>query len=110
MQQFLRHGSYGCLPLCASKLITLTQDEISTEPEPKVFLQNRLSRAQVKLSELAPLVDAKSEQIAQYLITPSSFGCSLSERESSRLEELVVAYTANPKLGSVDDVMDVSYT
>lgn len=31
------------------------------------------------------------------------------EREASRLDEIVVAYAANPSLGSVDDVLDVSH-
>lgn len=31
-----------------------------------------------------------------------------AEREASRLDEIVIAYTANPSLGSVDDVLDVS--
>ncbi|KAF9519700.1 hypothetical protein BS47DRAFT_1324420 [Hydnum rufescens UP504] len=62
--------------------------DMSIEPEPKLFLQNKLARSQAKLAELQPVLEAKQKDV-------------------SRLNQLVEAYTADIKLGSVDVVLDV---
>ncbi len=35
------------------------QDELNTDPAPKVFLQNKLTRGRIKLQELGPLMETK---------------------------------------------------
>jgi len=60
-------------------------EEMSIEPAPKVFLQNKLSRCRVKLEEVTALVESK-------------------RRESAQLSNLVVAYTHDHSLGNVDDI------
>ncbi|EIW81337.1 hypothetical protein CONPUDRAFT_82321 [Coniophora puteana RWD-64-598 SS2] len=68
---------------CASHYDT---DEMSTEPAPKIFLQNKLAKARSKLDELTPILISK-------------------RHESEKLGEIVKAYTANKSLGSVDDAL-----
>ncbi|KIO29728.1 hypothetical protein M407DRAFT_21153 [Tulasnella calospora MUT 4182] len=60
---------------------------ISVEPTPKVYLQNKLAKAQSKLDEVRALEKTK-------------------ERDANQLRQLVSSYQANPKLGDVDDVMN----
>ncbi|KAF5330266.1 hypothetical protein D9758_014458 [Tetrapyrgos nigripes] len=60
-------------------------EEMSTEPAPKVFLQNKLRRCQAKLQELSPVVEAK-------------------QRDRDQLVKLVEAYLEDASLGKVDDV------
>ncbi|KAH8825184.1 hypothetical protein DL96DRAFT_1712206 [Flagelloscypha sp. PMI_526] len=40
--------------------------EMSVEPAPKVYLQNRLSKARAKLGELVPVMNAKRREMDQY--------------------------------------------
>ncbi|OBZ68741.1 Protein BZZ1 [Grifola frondosa] len=61
--------------------------EMSVEPAPKVYLQNRLSRCRAKLQELQPVLDSKHKEVDQ-------------------LEKLVVTYSADRGLGNVDEVSD----
>ncbi|KAA1469744.1 hypothetical protein DENSPDRAFT_641109 [Dentipellis sp. KUC8613] len=61
--------------------------EMSLEPGPKVFLQNKLSRCRGRRSELAPLLQTKSA-------------------EEEKLIAIVTAYKDNQSLGNVDEVMD----
>ncbi|KAG8973408.1 hypothetical protein FRC05_008799 [Tulasnella sp. 425] len=60
---------------------------MSVEPTPKVYLQNKLAKAQGKLDEVTALEKTK-------------------ERDANQLRQLVSSYQANPKLGDVDDVMN----
>ncbi|KAG6827113.1 hypothetical protein H0H92_013157 [Tricholoma furcatifolium] len=48
-------------------------NDISVEPAPKIFLQNKLTRCQMKLSELGPLVDAKQQEQDQLLSQIGSY-------------------------------------
>ncbi|KAF8895149.1 hypothetical protein BD779DRAFT_1797047 [Infundibulicybe gibba] len=61
--------------------------EMSIEPAPKVFLQNKLNKCRSKLQELGPLMTTK-------------------QRELDQLAKLVNAYTANHSLGNIDEVSD----
>lgn len=61
--------------------------EMSVEPGPKVLLQNKLHKSRAKLSELAPVLASKSQEVEQ-------------------LSKLVEAYTADKSLGNVDEVTD----
>ncbi|KAF8340473.1 uncharacterized protein EI90DRAFT_3035702 [Cantharellus anzutake] len=63
---------------------------ISIEPEPKVFLQNKLARSQEKLEELQTIIDTKA-------------------REAQKLNDLAESYSKNPKLGPVDSAMDDAF-
>ncbi|KAJ7367108.1 hypothetical protein DFH08DRAFT_836568 [Mycena albidolilacea] len=62
-------------------------DEMSVEPAPKVFLQNKLSRSRAKLQELDPLMDGK-------------------RREQDKLVDLFVAYDADHSLGNHEDISE----
>lgn len=44
----------------------MIQDTINTDPAPKVFLQNKYSRAQTKLIEAKGVVDTKRECNIRY--------------------------------------------
>ncbi|KAK7690386.1 hypothetical protein QCA50_007044 [Cerrena zonata] len=61
--------------------------EMSIEPAPKVYLQNRLSRCKQKSSELHTVIDAKRRDVEQ-------------------LARLVDAYAKDSKLGNVEEVTD----
>ncbi|TFY64582.1 hypothetical protein EVG20_g5899 [Dentipellis fragilis] len=61
--------------------------EMSLEPGPKVFLQNKLSRCRGRRNELAPLLQTKSA-------------------EEEKLIAIVTAYKDNQSLGNVDEVME----
>ncbi|KDQ20989.1 hypothetical protein BOTBODRAFT_27000 [Botryobasidium botryosum FD-172 SS1] len=61
--------------------------ELRTDPEPKVFLQNKLHRSRAKLAELVPVLEVK-------------------EREAQRLQALVEVYQKDPSLGDADEVAD----
>ncbi|KAG8979631.1 hypothetical protein FRB90_008042, partial [Tulasnella sp. 427] len=60
---------------------------MSVDPTPKVYLQNKLAKAQGKLDEVRAMENTK-------------------ERDANQLSQLVTSYQANPKLGDVDDVMN----
>jgi hypothetical protein len=45
-----------------------TQDELNTDPAPKIFLQNKLNRVQLKLTELEYVLLPKGTIIETYLI------------------------------------------
>ncbi|KIY45574.1 hypothetical protein FISHEDRAFT_49111 [Fistulina hepatica ATCC 64428] len=62
-------------------------DEISLEPQPKIFLQNKLSRSRGKLAELEPVILSK-------------------ERDLEKLQRLVATYEADPSLGSLDEMTE----
>ncbi|PCH40000.1 hypothetical protein WOLCODRAFT_136602 [Wolfiporia cocos MD-104 SS10] len=61
--------------------------EMSVEPAPKVYLQNRLSKSRTSLSELQTVISAKKRDVEQ-------------------LAKMMSAYSADPKLGNVDEVSD----
>ncbi|PWN49546.1 hypothetical protein IE53DRAFT_369667 [Violaceomyces palustris] len=61
--------------------------EMSTEQDPRVYLQNRLIRCRARLGELQPLVESK-------------------RREVAGLENLKDAYEKQEGLGDPDEVMD----
>ena len=43
------------------------QDELNTEPAPKIFLQNKLNRAQLKLTELEHILFPKGAMLETYV-------------------------------------------
>ena len=45
----------------------LTQDALSIEPAPKIFLQNKLRRCREKLQELTPVTESKREFLEMHL-------------------------------------------
>lgn len=47
-------------PLCQITILTASQSDMSVEPAPKIFLQNKLTRCRTKVHELTPLLDTKS--------------------------------------------------
>jgi hypothetical protein len=61
--------------------------EMSVEPAPKIFLQNKLSKCRTKLEELGPLIEAK-------------------RGEKEQFSKLITAYSADPSLGKVEDISD----
>ncbi|TBU61870.1 hypothetical protein BD310DRAFT_872749 [Dichomitus squalens] len=61
--------------------------EMSVDPAPKVYLQNRLARCRGKLQELEPVLTSK-------------------RKDTEQLAKLVEAYTADNGLGNVDEVLD----
>ncbi|KAI0669220.1 hypothetical protein C8Q78DRAFT_1042286 [Trametes maxima] len=61
--------------------------DMSVEPAPKVYLQNRLSRCRAKLQELEPVLTSK-------------------RKEAEQLAKLVAAYSSNHTLGNPDEVLD----
>ncbi|GJE88388.1 hypothetical protein PsYK624_044710 [Phanerochaete sordida] len=61
--------------------------DMSTEPAPKVYLQNRLAKCKQKLQELEPIIKMKRQEVDQ-------------------LAKLVSTYTEKPSLGNVDEVSD----
>ncbi|KAI0916824.1 hypothetical protein AcW1_007829 [Taiwanofungus camphoratus] len=61
--------------------------EMSVEPAPKVYLQNRLARCRGKLYELHPVMDAKRKEVEQF-------------------SKLADAYSADRNLGDVEEVSD----
>ncbi|KAI0373757.1 hypothetical protein BV20DRAFT_962334 [Pilatotrama ljubarskyi] len=61
--------------------------DMSLEPAPKVYLQNRLSRCRAKLQELEPVLSSK-------------------RKEAEQLNKLVAAYSTDSSLGNVDEVLD----
>ncbi|RPD62761.1 hypothetical protein L226DRAFT_532256 [Lentinus tigrinus ALCF2SS1-7] len=61
--------------------------DMSVEPAPKVYLQNRLSKCRSKLEELEPVLTSK-------------------RKETEQLAKLVETYTANSSLGDADEVLD----
>lgn len=85
---------------------------MSVEPTPKVYLQNKLAKAQGKLDEVTALEKTKGE-VPTFLLTMRApltdpeYG--FLERDANQLRQLVSSYQANPKLGDVDDVMNVGY-
>ncbi|KAF7298890.1 hypothetical protein MIND_00837000 [Mycena indigotica] len=62
-------------------------DAISVEPAPKVFLQNKLNRARMKLKELTPVLEAK-------------------RRDQDQLLALFTAYDVDHSLGNSDDISE----
>ncbi|TFY80912.1 hypothetical protein EWM64_g3101 [Hericium alpestre] len=69
---------------CASHYDT---DEISLEPGPKVFLQNRLARSRAKRQEVEHLLADKS-------------------KEADKLLAIVTAYRSNQSLGNADEILE----
>lgn len=65
------------------------QSEMSIEPAPKVYLQNRLSRCRQKLEELNPVLRSK-------------------QLEVEKLANLASAYAQDHGLGNADEVAEVS--
>ncbi|OSD07541.1 hypothetical protein PYCCODRAFT_1430796 [Trametes coccinea BRFM310] len=60
---------------------------MSVEPAPKVYLQNRLSKCRTKLQELEPVLSSK-------------------QKEADQLRKLVDTYTLNSTLGDPNEVLD----
>ncbi|KAI0328863.1 hypothetical protein GY45DRAFT_1325708 [Cubamyces sp. BRFM 1775] len=61
--------------------------DMSVEPAPKVYLQNRLSRCRAKIEELDVVLTSK-------------------RREAEQLKKLVAAYSSDATLGNVTEVLD----
>ncbi|KAI0755276.1 hypothetical protein C8Q80DRAFT_422803 [Daedaleopsis nitida] len=61
--------------------------DMSVDPAPKVYLQNRLSKCRNKLQELEPVLTSK-------------------RRDTEQLAKLVAAYSADAGLGNADEVLD----
>ncbi|KIP02892.1 hypothetical protein PHLGIDRAFT_271826 [Phlebiopsis gigantea 11061_1 CR5-6] len=61
--------------------------DMSVEPAPKVYLQNRLSKCKQKLQDLQPIIASKRQDVEQ-------------------LSRLVTKYTENNALGNLDEVSD----
>lgn len=61
---------------------------MSSEPAPKVYLQNRLSRCRQKLQELEPVLRSKQVDV-------------------EKLRKLVPAYAQDHSLGNAEEVADV---
>ncbi|TCD63247.1 hypothetical protein EIP91_005803 [Steccherinum ochraceum] len=61
--------------------------DMSVEPAPKVYLQNRLTRCRQKLEELRPVLQSKRQEV-------------------EKLGKLVPAYAQDHSLGNVDEVSD----
>ncbi|KAJ3489206.1 hypothetical protein NLI96_g2264 [Meripilus lineatus] len=61
--------------------------DMSVEPAPKVYLQNRLTRCKQKLQELRPIVETR-------------------QKEVEKLARLVATYSRDPSLGKVDEISD----
>ncbi|KZT09361.1 uncharacterized protein LAESUDRAFT_675278 [Laetiporus sulphureus 93-53] len=61
--------------------------DMSVEPAPKVYLQNRLTKSRAKLSELRPVIDGKRRDVEQF-------------------SKLMDAYTKNSSLGNADEASD----
>ena len=53
------------------------QDELNTEPAPKIFLQNKLNRAQLRLTELEQILFPKGAMLEMYI----DLKLTLPERE-----------------------------
>ncbi|PPQ86318.1 hypothetical protein CVT25_005619 [Psilocybe cyanescens] len=62
-------------------------DTMSTEPAPKIFIQNKLRRSREKLQELTPLTESK-------------------RAESNQLSSQLSSYTADVSVGPIDDLTD----
>lgn len=88
--------------------------EMSVEPAPKVYLQNRLSRCRAKIEELDVVLNSKRKSGALRLPTvPIGRRCSsryvtCAGREAEQLKKLVAAYSSDTTLGNVNEVLDVS--
>ena len=81
---------------------------MSVEPEPKVFLQNKLARSQERLEELQPIIETKREAFNELLVSGSQYTDHwIPEREAKKLYDLADSYAKNPKLGPVDSAIDV---
>ncbi|EKM51975.1 uncharacterized protein PHACADRAFT_212588 [Phanerochaete carnosa HHB-10118-sp] len=61
--------------------------DMSVEPAPKVYLQNRLAKCKQKLQELEPVMKVKRQEVEQ-------------------ASKLVSTYTEKPTLGNVEEVSD----
>ncbi|KZS91252.1 hypothetical protein SISNIDRAFT_479235 [Sistotremastrum niveocremeum HHB9708] len=61
--------------------------DIAVEPEPKIYLQNKLNHCHERLAEISPLVESKRNEV-------------------SRIKEVVAAYTKDPELGDLDEVFE----
>jgi len=81
-------------------------EQLSIEPAPKVFLQNKLSRCRMKLEELTVLIESKRIAIiliCKLLLSNRTHHCVLG-RESEQFSKLLVAYTNDHSLGNVDEI------
>ncbi|THH27874.1 hypothetical protein EUX98_g6316 [Antrodiella citrinella] len=72
---------------CGVYYDTFAQSEMSIEPAPKVYLQNRLSRCRRKLEELDPILRSKKVDV-------------------EKLGKLVPAYAQDHSLGNAEEVAD----
>jgi len=56
-------------PICqpTDRIAFMLQDELNTEPAPKIFLQNKLNRAQLKLTELEYILFPKGAMIETHV-------------------------------------------
>jgi hypothetical protein len=75
------------------------------EAAPKVFLQNKLTKSQLKLKELGPIITNKRERAVLPKIHKINV---LIEREFDQLTGLSEAYNADRALEDIDKIADVS--
>ena len=96
------------------------QGDMSVDPAPKVYLQNRLSKCRSKLEELEPVLTLKRKcgssvhlaslrALAEPIPVRAGMSClPRPGKDTEQLAKLVEAYTANSSLGDADEVLDVS--
>lgn len=79
---------------------------MSTEPAPKIWLQNKLNRSRTKAQELAPLILLKGRLCPVENLRSQ---CSLypSETEFNHLSKKLQTNIADHPVGPVDDIVDV---
>ena len=84
---------------------------MSTEPAPKIFLQNKLSKSRAKLEELAPMIASRRKSSCD--LFSSKFDTSLPRGfqggEMEQFSKLAAAYTKDSSLGKIDDISDVCF-
>ncbi|KAF8158545.1 hypothetical protein B0H34DRAFT_797918 [Crassisporium funariophilum] len=86
-------------------------DKMSVEPEPKIFIQNKLRRCRAKLQELSPLMDSKrielDQLLSQVLSTDQSVGDvdELTDRYLETGHQLVFYATSESVLNTEMDTI-----
>ena len=82
--------------------------EMVVEPEPKIVLQNKLSRCREKLQAVNSQVNSQSTPMSAYCRADWPIEISKLGNDVNKLSNVLGTYMSNRNLGSVDDIMDVS--
>lgn len=93
---------------CHVAVITFSQNEISLESSPKVFLQNKLARCRKKLEELESALDAKREN--DYLVDAQLLTRTVTDNEAEKYTNLIASCSVDNTLGNTDDALNVLST